>query len=204
VAAAIETEGKATKSTVRGIPAYLGPGAKGKDQMLLALVNSEMLALGSPARVEAMLAARADKAQPFLAAGKLAAAVRELGSSSALWMVADGELTKGMAGGPGGMSMPALQSLSLTGDFAPELNLNLTGLTSDAAEAKKMADMLRGLIGLAAMQGGQKPELQALVSGIVVTSEGAKVQVSARIAYDIIDKLMASAPKPPSATPAVR
>jgi hypothetical protein len=201
VGAALESDGKATKTTVGGIPVYVAPGPKGKDQMSLALVSTEMLAIGSPARVEAMLAARAAKAQPFLAGGKVAAAARSLGSlgaTSTFWMVGDGSLAKNVPGGPSGMPMPALENLIMTGDFAPDFQVNITGQTSEASGATELANMLRGLIGLAAMQGGQKPELQALVSGLKVTSEGSKVTLSARIAYEVLDKLMPSAPKPPS------
>ena len=203
LATALDAEGtttKALKTMVRGIPVYSGINATGKGGMALALVDSGTLAIGSSTRVEALLAARAEKKEPFLASGKIAEAVRSLTPGSTLWLVGDGNLTKNMSGGGMSMPLPQLETLVMTGDFAPELSLRLTGHAMDATAAKQIADMARGFIAMATMQSAQKPELQALASGLAVTSEGPTVSLKARIPYDVLDKLMPQPKAPAAAT----
>ena len=193
---------KAAKSMVRGVPVYSGMMSKGKEETALALMDSGTLAMGSPARIEALLAARAERAEPFLGSGRIGAAVRGLKPGSTFWLVGDGSVTKNMSAAGGAMSLPLppLETLVVTGDLTPDVSIRLTGKAMDEVAAKQTADMARTLIALAAMQGGQRPELRALAAGLTVTSEGATVSLDARIPYELLDKLMPQA----NAAPATR
>lgn len=203
IGAALDAAAKASKSTVRGVAVYSGIGPALKSPMSLALLDAGTLAIGPPARLEALLAARGEGAKPLLGNAKLAASVKGVAGEPTFWMVGDGNMTKGMPGGGAGAAsmLPPLDTLVVTGDFAPELRLRIAGQAADAATAKQTSDMVRGLVAMLTMQAAQKPELQALASGLVVGSEGAMVTVSARIPYDVLDKLMPPTPPAKAATP---
>jgi hypothetical protein len=103
--------------------------------------------------------------------------------------------------GPGGngatISLPALRSVTVTGDLDPQVSLAVIGETTDEAAAKNLADIVRGGVALASLQAAQKPELQQLASAISVATEANKVLISARIPYGLIDALQ-SGMKPAS------
>src|SRR5258708_3730921 len=107
--------------------------------------------------------------------------------------------------GPGtseSIELPALKSLTVTGDLEPQVSLDITGEAADEPAAKNLADVVRGFVALASLQANQKPELKQLASAISVTTEASRVHVAARVPYEVIDSLQpkraATAP-PPSA-----
>jgi hypothetical protein len=61
----------------------------------------------------------------------------------------------------------------------------------DEAGAKNLADVVRGLVALTALQSGQKPELKGLASAVSVATEGNRVHLTARLPYEILDALLA-------------
>jgi hypothetical protein len=120
-------------------------------------------------------------------------------------MVGDQSLLAGMptsvpapgASGDGAtVSLPALQSVTVTGDLDPQVSLQVVGGAKDALAAKNLADVVRGFVALVSLQAQQKPELQQLASAFTVATEEDRVLVSARIPYEMIEAL---APKPKAA-----
>ena len=101
--------------------------------------------------------------------------------------------------GPGGdaqVTLPALRSLSVTGELDPlARGLRDRRRPADAAGAANLADVVRGFVALAALQGGQKPELKDLASAITVTTEENRVLVNARIPYETLDSLLPRKPR---------
>ena len=67
-----------------------------------------------------------------------------------------------------------------------------------------MADTVRGLLALAAMQGARRPEMQELASAITVAQEGPSLTVSVKLPYELMDRLSRPRPRPaaPTARPA--
>jgi hypothetical protein len=94
------------------------------------------------------------------------------------------------------VSLPAQQSVTVTGDLDPQVSLQVVGGAKDALAAKNLADVVRGFVALVSLQAQQKPELQQLASAFTVATEEDRVLVSARIPYEMIEAL---SPKPKAA-----
>ena len=77
------------------------------------------------------------------------------------------------------MTLPALKSVVVTGDLDPVVSVAITGDATDEASAKNLADVVRGLVAMVSMQGGQKPELKQLASAVSVTTD-AQFDISGR------------------------
>lgn len=182
----------------------------------LAFLSDDTLVLGEQAGVEATLTSQAAGKQPLRGNAELMGLLEAVKPGSTFWMVGDQSLLAQMPqslpapgaalapGAPSGsLSLPALKSVIVTGDLDPQVTLDVTGEAGDEAGARNLADVVRGIVALLSLQAGQKPELKGLASAFSVTSEGARVHVSGRIPYELLDALQpkkASAP-PPAATP---
>jgi hypothetical protein len=206
IARAIETEKKGvTWKTLHGTNVYLF-GESSKSPGALAFLDDSSIVLGAQTSVEAAVANHA--AGPAVASkAPLVTLLREVKPGSTFWMVGDGSLlanlpttlpAAGAAGGGAGFSLPALQSVVVTGDLDPQVSLAVTGDTIDAAAAKNIAEIVRGLVGLASLQASQKPELARLASAVSVTTEASRVHVDARIPYELLDALSPSPVAPPA------
>ncbi|HEU0106068.1 MAG TPA: hypothetical protein VFT38_07845 [Vicinamibacteria bacterium] len=213
VAHAIETEKKGvTSKNVQGTIVYLfSEDRTGRASGATAFLDDNTLVMGTQASVEQTVIARAKGEAPLRSNPALLALLEGVRPGSTFWMVGDQTLLSNMPkaipgpGGPGtsqSIELPALKSLTVTGDLDPQVSLDITGEAADEPAAKNLADVVRGFVALATLQANQKPELKQLASAISVTTEASRVHVAARVPYEVIDSLQpkraATAP-PPSA-----
>ncbi|HEV7499642.1 MAG TPA: hypothetical protein VGQ33_06540 [Vicinamibacteria bacterium] len=213
VARAIETERKGvTSKNVSGTVVYLfNESASGKGTGATAFLDDNTLVMGTQASVEQTVSARAKGEAPLRDNAALLGLLEGVKPGSTFWMVGDQTLLSNMPkaipgpGGPGtsqSIELPALKSLTVTGDLEPQVSLDITGEAADEPAAKNLADVVRGFVALASLQANQKPELKQLASAISVTTEASRVHVAARVPYEVLDSLQpkraATAP-PPSA-----
>jgi hypothetical protein len=178
----------------------------------LAFLSDDTLVIGDQAGVEATLANQTAGKQSLRGNADLMALLEAVRPGSTFWMVGDQSLLAqmprsipGPVGAPaapgGGVSLPSLKSLIVTGDLEPQVTLDVTGEAGDEAGARNLADLVRGFVALLSLQAGQKPELKDLASAFSVTSEGARVHLSGRVPYELLDALQpkpAQEPPPPA------
>jgi len=188
---------KATARTIEGFTAYVfdeggkGPGA-------VAFIDRQTLVMGSLPAVEAALRSRSQGAVPLKSNAGLMALLERVKPGATFWMVGDQSLLSNLPGsvpGPGGgapVTLPALQSLIVTGDLDPVVSLSITGDTPDGESAQNLANILNGFVGLLALQAAQKPELKDLATAISVSTEANHVLVSARFPYELLEALQAT------------
>ncbi len=224
---ALETEGKVSSYRYEGSSLWAfkadGPRAARGDgprasAMALASLGRDALLLGSKPRVEAAVANRKRGLAPLRSNEMIVRLAERIRSGSTFWMVGDGALLSSLPAsfsGPGtspgaaaSLNLPALRSLTVTGDLDPLVSLAITGEALDEPGARNLADVVRGLVALAAIQAQQKPELQQLASALSVTTEANRVLVTARIPYQLLDALSAgvkrTAPTAKGAPPSPR
>jgi hypothetical protein len=210
LAASIEARPGVTWKKDQGATTYLfrenekGAGA-------LAFLDDKTLVLGSQPAVEAAVAAHAQGTRSLRQNAALMELLSRVKPGSTFWMVGDQSLlaqlpktipAPGASGGDGSsLTLPALTSLSVTGDLEPEVALHATGGAADAAAAGNLADVVRGLWALAALQARQKPELASLSNAVNVTTEGNQVHVTARLPYALLDALQPKKAGEPPADP---
>jgi hypothetical protein len=195
LARAIETEKKATWKDVQGTTLYLFQEGD-KAATGLAFLDETALVVGSAAAVEAAVVNRAQGLAPLRSNAALVALLEKVTLGATFWMVGDQSLLANLpqtlpapGGGGGSLNLPPLRSLIVAGDLDPDVSLQIIGTAADEAAARNLADVVRGLVALAALQAAQKPELKQLTSAINVTTDQASVLVSARVPYALLDSL---------------
>jgi hypothetical protein len=206
---AIEASGKAQGTSYEGVTVY-NFSEESKQPLSLALVDESTLVLGPTDQVTQALASRTRGETPLKTNTALMARVEKIQPGSTFWMVGDQSLLAslptsipgpgGSAGG-GSLALPALLGLTVTGDLDPQVSLAVTGEAKDAAAAKNLADIVRGLVAMASLQAAQKPELSQLASAVSVATEENRVLVSARIPYETLDALQPKRPQAVQSTP---
>jgi hypothetical protein len=206
---ALETEGKAHGLNVGGVSVYTFKEDEARP-VALALLSEDALLFGPRAQVEAAIASRTRGETPLKKNTVLMGLVEKVRPGSTFWMVGDQSLLAGMptsVPAPGAsadgaaVSLPALKSLTVTGDLDPQVSLSVTGEAADAVAAKNLADVVRGFVALMSLQAQQKPELQQLASAVTVATEQNRVLVNARVPYELLDALRAKAKPLPEAAP---
>jgi len=206
---AIETQGKARGTSYEGVTVY--NFSEESKPLSVALVDESTLVFGPSDQVTQALASRTRGEAPLKANAPLMARVEAIRPGSTFWMVGDQSLlaslptsipAPGATTGGGSIALPALTGLTVTGDLDPQVSLAVTGEARDAAAAKNLADVVRGLVAMASLQAAQRPELQQLASAVSVTTEENRVLVSARIPYETLDALQPHKPQAGQSTPA--
>jgi hypothetical protein len=204
-----------TWKSVSGNNVYLFREGAKRGVAAMAFLDDRTLVMGGQAGVEATLANHAGSQAGLRSNAELLRLLEQVKPGSAFWMVGDQSLlenlpktvpapsTRGGPGTPGtSLTLPNLKSLLVTGELEGALSLAVTGETSDEASAKNLADVVRGLAALLQLQAAQKPELKELASAISVTTEGARVLLSARFPYELLDALQPPAGSAGTAPPA--
>jgi ADP-ribose pyrophosphatase YjhB (NUDIX family) len=198
---AIETEGKVAGRNVDDVSVYRFKEDDARS-LALALLDENHLLFGPWTEVVAAIAARTRGETPLRKNATILGLVEKIRPGSTFWMVGDQTLLAGMpasvpapgASGEGAtVNLPALKSLTITGDLDPQVSLAITGEAVDEMAAKNLADVVRGFVALMSLQARQKPELQQLASAVSVATEQNRVLVSARVPYELLDALKAQA-----------
>jgi hypothetical protein len=205
---AIETSGKGvTWKDHQGTTVYMfREGRKGADAA--AFLDDDTLVFGSQAAVEGTIASRIGGKTPLRTNAPLMALLERVKPGSTFWMVGDQSLLSNLppsipapGGSDGaGLQLPAVRNLIVTGDLDPQVAVEATAETADEAAARNLADVVRGLLALAALQGNQKPELKELVAAVNVSTEVNQVHLNARISHALFQSLQ---PKKVAESPAV-
>jgi hypothetical protein len=206
---AIEASGKAQGTSYEGVTVY-NFSEESKQPLSLALVDESTLVLGPTDQVTQALASRTRGETPLKTNTGLMARVEKIQPGSTFWMVGDQSLlaslptsipAPGASAGGGSVALPSLVGLTVTGDLDPQVSVAVTGEAKDAAAAKNLADVVRGLVAMASLQASQKPELSQLASAVSVATEENRVLVSARIPYETLDALQPKRPQAVQSTP---
>jgi hypothetical protein len=205
----LETEGRATGQNVAGVSVYAFKDKEGKEgTVALAFLDENALLFGPRDKVEAAVSSRTRGEAPLKTNTVLMGLIEKVRPGFTFWMVGDQSLLAGMptsVPAPGAsadgatVNLPALKSLTVTGDLDPQVSLSITGDAADELAAKNLADVVRGFVALMSLQAQQKPELQQLASAFTVATEQNRVLVSARVPYELIDALRAKAKPAPEA-----
>jgi hypothetical protein len=210
----IETSKKGvTTKKHEGVVIYLHDEGK-PHAMAVAFLEDEVVVMGHQPGVEATITSHAQGSGGLKGNAALVALLERVKPGSTFWMVGDQTLLAqmpssvpsfgGAQDGKGNtvapsLGLPALKSVVATGDLDPEVSFDLTAETGTEADARNLADVVRGLVAMASLQSSQKPELKGLTSAVSVTTEANRVRLSAHLPYELLDALQ---PKPmPKARP---
>lgn len=181
----------------------------------LALLDAGAIVLGEEALVRASIDNRGGRGLGVASNAAQVARLRRVRSGATFWLVGDASVLRALpssvpapgrlGGGGGSLSLPALQQVVVSGDFDPQIAVDVVGDTADEAGARNLADMLRGFIAFFSLQAGQRPELQGLASAFNVAQSGNQVSIAVRLSPDLVEALQRTArPATPLLAPEVR
>jgi hypothetical protein len=103
-------------------------------------------------------------------------------------LISHAKLPQGVAG-----QIPAIRWFSASGHVNGGLSGQLRAEARDEQAAQNLRDVVNGFLGLARMQAGEKPEMQALVSSLQVSGTGKTVSLSFSLPAEVIETLGAAA-----------
>jgi hypothetical protein len=178
----------------QGRTIWVGAFAKGERESAVCVLGERLIVVGTTQATLAAIARPARGEGGLRGNLALRALTRQVRPGSAFWMCGDGSLLA-MATGMGAGSafrIPAIKTLVVSGEVLPELSASIVGEASDESTARGVADMVRGLVSIFALQSGRQPALGEVAAGISITQEASHVRVAARIRYDTLDKLRAT------------
>ena len=165
------------------------------EPVALAFPQSTSVLFGPPQYVKTMLDVGALR-QPSSLEGPLAGWIDELALDETFWCVGSGDarlsrfLTQRHSEAP---TIPPLQSFAISGNLSMDVTLTARGEASDPEAARKMADVVRGLVALGSLQGPDRPEIQALLDSISIGTLDERVEVSLGVPYETLRRLALSA-----------
>lgn len=157
----------------------------------IVFLHEDQIAAGDLDSLKAALDLRGRAGQSILSSPTMAALIRDVNPDDMLWFAGDasGLLAKAPKSVP--LNPNASNIASVTGalNIAEAVTGRLTATTLDADSAVKLADALRGLISFGQLAAQRNPELKALLGGIAVTQDAARVSVNLAFSADLLDKL---------------
>ena len=193
---AIEAKAGVTTDKVAGATRYAFAGSASKAARGIAFLDKGTILLGDGAQVRETLEAHGQGKTPLQSNATLLELLARVKPGSTFWMVGDQSLLANLpttlpslTGSGASLTLPALQSLIVTGDVEPLVSLQLTGDAADEAAARNLADLVRGLVAILGMQASQKPEWKELSSALSVTQNASQVLVNFRIAPEALERL---------------
>ncbi len=191
----IQTYGSATLIT--------GPAAKnGGPTFAIAFQGTNIAIMGDVASVKAAIdrSASANSIDPALAAQ-----VQTLSTNEDVWAVTSRSAAAlipglGAVGGgsaaqnPFGQMFSGIQSSSGGVKFGSTVAITGQAVTTDAATAKSLADVIQGLAAIATMAGGQNnPEMASVVQllqGLTVAANGVDVNIALNIPETTLESIV--------------
>jgi hypothetical protein len=192
----LQAHGKRQRSEYRETALYSVPdfglqlGSSSGDQVL-AFPDGTTALLGPATQVRAMLDVGLGFASPASEAGELAGALKQLTAAETLWIVGRGDasLPGGVSGRSSGLSnVPPLASFSLSARVGPKVRVRARAETSDAEAADKLADLVRGIAAMGALQKQSDESLQALYESLEVETIDELVEIFLEIDADAVRK----------------
>jgi hypothetical protein len=161
-------------------------------QMAVAFMAPGLVALGEAASVKRAIDGTGGA--NITSNSELMGLVRDLDASNA-WAVgrfdalmSHAKLPQGVAG-----QIPAIRWFSASGHINGGMSGQLRAEARDDQAAQNLRDVVNGFLGLAKMQAGDKPELQALVTSLQVGGTGKTVSLSFSLPPEVIETIGAAA-----------
>jgi DNA-binding transcriptional regulator YdaS (Cro superfamily) len=175
-----------------------------QNQMGLAFVEPDLVAVGTPAEVKRAIDTKAS-GQNVTGNANVMRLVRDLENGNA-WIVAHIEAVTSGNVIPAEIKqqLPPVTWLAVSGRVDEGVSAVVRAEARDEAAANNLRDVIRGFVALARLQVGQHAELAPLVNSLELGGQGTTVSLTVTVPPAIIDmlgKLRAQQPAPPVGIP---
>jgi hypothetical protein len=164
------------------------------DQMAVALVSAELVALGAPAAVRLALDTQAARASNITDNDQVMRLVHKV-DGAPTWTVAEFDVLQNHANLPANMAsqLPSITWFAAGGQIDAGLKATFHAETRDEKAAQDLREVIRGFVALVRMQVGQQPEFADLVNSVELSGEGTTVSLGFSVPPEMIDRLGAAA-----------
>jgi hypothetical protein len=170
-----------------------GDGARPgrKHAGMLAFLEPNLIALGKDATVRAAIASRNGQGASIRSNDELVSLIADLEGSSDLWAVGRMDALAGRAKLPEQIAsqIPAVKWFSASSAINGGLSAMVRAEARDEESAKNLRDVLQGVMALAKMQAGSKPEFQPFLNSLQLSGTGTTVALSFEVPSALIDQM---------------
>ena len=159
--------------------------------MALGFIEPGVLAVGSAEAVRGAIDAKRT-GRSVLSNTDMMRLVADLDASNA-WAVGRFDAIADQAQLPGGLQgkVPALAWFSAAGHLNGGVSGMIKAEAKDEEAAKNFRDMLRGVVAMAKLQGGDQPALKSMVDSLQLGGEGRTISVAFSASTEMFDALEA-------------
>ena len=181
----------------RGLEILSINGPQAGPASAVAFFDSGLVGLGERDGLKAVVDVRTGAAPSALNNGRLVGLIGHINPSDTFWMATTQPIQsmpplplKELQALP--VNPSKLQQVVLSGNLDFALAGKVHGIFEDADSAKSLAGLLQGFLALARLRGNQTPaEARALLEGLSVEEQPARVVLSINIPYTAVDEVLA-------------
>ena len=173
-------------------------GNHNADRFALAFIEPGLVAIGGASLVRHAVDLHASGGESVVTNDELMNLVRSLDSGNA-WAVGRFDALRSSARIPPGVAaqLAPIIWLSISGRVDGGLRGVVRAETADDLSADNLRDAVRGLLALAKLQAGSRPEFQGLLQSLQLGGNGKTVALSFDVPATLFDLLGAAGPKKP-------
>jgi len=166
-------------------------GTEARPEMGLTFVNAEVVALGSTAALKKVVDIQYAQAQTVTSNSEVMKMIGTVESGNNAWVVGRFDVLSKQAHLPNEVTgrLPQVTWFSAGGHVNGGLNGTVSLTARDEEAAKNLQAVLGGFIALANMQAASKPELQAMMKTVALSSDNTTVTLSFSVPSTIVDVL---------------
>ncbi len=160
----------------------------------LALVNANLVVLGTLDAVKAAIDRDLDGGSSILSDGEFVRMLENLENYSTMWAIArTSALASTDLRDEVASKLPGVKWVAASGYVNGGLRASLMAEASDDEAANNLRDVVQGALALARLHADGKPELEPLVQGLQVAGSGRTVSVNVAMPSAVIDALISQA-----------
>jgi hypothetical protein len=175
----------------------------GSQDLGVAFIESDLIAVGPPASVVLLLETHAAGAGSIRDNDDVMRLVSRVDQGSA-WTVVRFETLRNRPALPAALAsqLPAITWFAASGQVDSGVAATIHAETRDAQAAQDLGEVIRGFVALARMQIGPQPAFAAVIDSIQLSTEGTTVTLGFSVPPDVIDRLGTMVqPRTPAAAP---
>ena len=193
----VSTRTTPVRADYKNTPVYMLPDKSGNSvDKGLAFLKETEIALGDLDSLKAILDVRAGSAPGIAQNEVLAPLLNELNADEMFWFAGDTAtiLSRAPADTPLGPSLSAVQNIVGTLNLTEAISGKVVATARDEEAARRLTDVVRGLVALGELAGEKNPLLVELVRGISVTQDRTQIRLVINLPMEVLDKLEQAKP----------
>jgi hypothetical protein len=176
-------------------PSEPSRGRRDAPTMILAFVEPGLVMFGDEQTVRGAIDTASGAAASVTGNAELMALVKDIDSDSNAWAVGRFDLLANRAKLPSEISsqIPAIRWFAASGRINGGMAGRLRAEARDEQAAQNLRDVMNGLMALARLQAGSRPEVQSMLQSLQLGGTGKTVEIAFQIPAQLFDVFMPKA-----------